>query len=169
VDVPTAAASYGLSPAHPEHLLVVGELVTICLPREQTGGHLSVLEVQSPVGGGVPFLHTHPGAETFIVLEGQFELYGQVDGRKTTYPAPAGTVVHVPSQAPHGYANVGDTPGRMMLVLHGDNQMEEFFHAIGTRVPDPAHPPVVDGPPDASAFAEAMCTYGLTFIEAPPF
>lgn len=161
--------SFGISPHTPKHLLVAGELVTIRLPREQTGGRLSVVEVRTPPGGGVPFLHAHPGAETFLILEGDFEIYGQTNGQKVTHPAPAGAVIHVPSQAPHGYANVGEGRGRMMLVLHGENQMEEFFQTVGLPVADPANPPVVDGPPDVEAFAAAMATYGLSFVEAPPF
>lgn len=163
--VPTAQ---GLSQSRPEHLFVLGELITIRLPRTLSNGEVTVLEVVSPPGGAVP-MHTHAGAETFMILDGEFELYGQVDGVTQTYSAPAGTVVHVPSQARHGYANVGSVPGRMMVTVHGEHQMEEFFRAIGVPVKDPSVLPVLDGPPDVEPLVRAMATYGVNFVDAPSF
>jgi quercetin dioxygenase-like cupin family protein len=171
VSLSTAANSSALtvSPSDPEQLVVLGEQITIMLPSAQTGGQFSVMEVRSDVDGGVPFLHTHLGAETFVVLEGTFELYGQVDGEKRAYAAPTGTVVHIPSMAPHGYANVGDTPGRMLMIMHGEHQMEAFFHAIGIPVEEAQYPSGAGDPPDAERMTAVMETYGLSFVEAPPF
>jgi quercetin dioxygenase-like cupin family protein len=163
-------ASHVVSPDRPERLLVLGEQVTILLPSALTGGRVSVVEVQTGPGQGVPFLHTHPGAETFYALEGTFEIYGQDEhGAKRAHPLPTGAVAHVASMAPHGYANVGPTPGRLLMVFHGENQMEAFFREIGVPMDDPAHPPVVDGPPDADRLMAVLAAHNLTFVEAPPF
>jgi quercetin dioxygenase-like cupin family protein len=158
-----------VSPSHPEQLLVFGEQVTILLSISQTSDPFSVMEVRSEAGGGVPFLHTHPGAETFVVLDGTFELYGQVDGEKRAYAAPTGTVVHIPSMAPHGYANVGDVPGRMLMIMHGEHQMEAFFRAIGVPVEEAQTLSGAGAPPDAEHLTALMKTYGLSFVEPPAF
>jgi hypothetical protein len=80
-----------------------------------------------------------------------------------------GAVAHVAAMAPHGYANVGSTSGRLLMVFHGENQMEAFFRAVGIPMDDPAHPPIVDDPPDADRLMAVLAANNLTFVEAPPF
>lgn len=164
---PTVRSSLVASPSAPEHRWLLGETVTTLLSREQTDDQLTVMEVRTPPGGGVPFLHTHPGAETFVVLDGTYEIYGQTDGEKRAIAAPAGRAVFIPAEAPHGYANVGDTPGRMLMLLHAGSRMEDFFRAIGTRINDPSRPPEMEGPPDMERLAAVMAEYDMRFIEQP--
>jgi quercetin dioxygenase-like cupin family protein len=166
VDAPRLASLIA-SPSRPEHRWLLGETITTLLSGASTGGELTVMEVRTPPGGGVPFLHTHPGGETFVVLDGTYEIYGQIDGEKQAIDAPVGRAVFIPSDAPHGYANVGDTPGRMLMLLHAGSRMEDFFRAVGTRIDDPAHPPAMEGPPDMERLAAVMAEYDMHFIEQP--
>lgn len=165
--VPPALSPLTASPSAPEHLWLLGETITTLLSGASTGGHLAVMEVRTPPGGGVPFLHTHPGDETFVVIEGSYEIYEQVDGEKRPIDAPTGRAVHIPSGAPHGYANVGETPGRMLMLLHAGSRMEDFFRAIGTPIDDPSRPPAGEGPPDMERLAAVMAAHEMRFVEQP--
>lgn len=78
------------------------------------GSPYTVFEMTMPVGAAQP-LHTHPPDETMYVLEGELELVGE-NGDRTR--AAAGSVMHVPSGAAHGFVNVGKTPARMLMVSH---------------------------------------------------
>jgi quercetin dioxygenase-like cupin family protein len=156
--------------ANDDHTLrVVNELMTLLLGGEETGGKYALVETFTPPGEGMPLLHTHPQQETFQILEGTYEFYGQdEDGNKCARPAPAGSVVHVPGGAPHGFQNIGDTPGKMLLILEPAGNMEIFFKEIGIPVADKANPPAPNGPPDMEALLKVGAKYNIHFLEAPP-
>jgi quercetin dioxygenase-like cupin family protein len=159
---PARPASVIVPPASAPPLDVLGETVAIRLSALATRAACTVLEIGSPVGGGISVLHTHPGAEVVVVLAGTYEFYGQ--HREATYAlaAPAGSVVHVPDGAPHGYANVGPTPGRLLVVLDAAGRMDAFVEAVGT--PADAAPPF----PDVARWLQALAEYRVTFVEVPP-
>lgn len=85
---------------------------TIKTGRADGAGH-AVVEVTVPAGAG-NFLHRHPCEETMYVLAGDFELFGD-DGDERRRAGP-GAVMHVPANAAHGFVNVGDTDGRLLVV-----------------------------------------------------
>ena len=101
------------------------------------------MEITSQPGGGPSFLHTHPPQETFYILESVFEIYGQNEQGKYAIRAPVGSVVHVPANDPHGFKNIGNSPGRMLVVYEPPDIMLEFFDDIGILVKDISNPPVV--------------------------
>jgi hypothetical protein len=71
------------------------------------------------------------------VLEGVFEVYGQDEsGEKYAIHAEVGDSVHVPSNVPHGFKNVGDQPGRMILTYQPAEPMLTFFEEIGIPMTD---------------------------------
>lgn len=149
--------------------LVVGDLMKILVSRQETNGVYVVVEVSTNPGGGMPLLHKHPAQETFYILAGHFEIYRQDDqGHKVAIPAGPGTAVHIPNNAPHGFANVGDTPGRLVLVFDGVGKMDEFFAEIGIPVEDENNLPVVAGPPDMEALLQVCARYNIAFLEGPP-
>lgn len=150
-------------------LLVLSELMTVRLSGNETADKYAMVESITQPGDGVPLLHTHPQQETFHVLEGSYEIYGRDEaGNKYATPAPAGSVVHVPGGVPHGFLNVGDTPGKVLLTFEPAGNMEVFFKEIGIPVENKANPPMIDGPPDMEALLKVCAKYNIHFVEAPP-
>lgn len=150
-------------------LLVLNELMTVLLSGKETEEKYAMVESITQPGDGVALLHTHPQQETFHVLEGSYEIYGQdEEGNKYATPAPAGSVVHVPGGVPHGFLNVGDTPGKVLLTFEPAGNMEVFFKEIGIPVEDLDNPPAPAGPPDMETLLKVCARYGIHFVEAPP-
>ena len=87
------------------------------------GSDISVIVVEYNVAGMGPKLHTHPYAETFVVLEGtaRFEVGGE------RIDAVAGMVLVAPPGVPHRFENAG--PGRLLQVdIHsGDRFVTEWL------------------------------------------
>ena len=160
---------YVSAPPTGKTYLVVGDLVKVLVTRKDTHDAYVAFETITNPGGGMPILHTHPAQETFFVLEGKHEIYRQdEDGSKLEIQAGPGSVVHVPGNAPHGYTNVDDKQGRVIMILDGVGKMDDFFAEIGIPVEDLNNPPTAEGPPDM-AWLIGVCTrYGMTFVEAPP-
>jgi len=162
----TAAAKALLAaPTGHDHVSILGEVITIVLSRRQTGGTLSVMEVHSPPGGGMPFLHTHPGAKTFVGLEGTYEVYGETGGDRLTLTVCPGTTVHVPSEAPHGYANVGGVPGRLLVLVHNGGRVEAFIREAGTPVEDPGGSSPPTGPAVYKRLRRGMEAYDIRVVD----
>jgi quercetin dioxygenase-like cupin family protein len=150
-------------------LLVLTELMTVLLSGNETDGKYALVESITQPGDGVKFLHTHPQQETFQVLEGNYEIYGRdAEGNKYATPAPAGSIIHVPGGAPHGFKNVGNTPGKLLLTFEPAGNMEIFFEEIGLPVKDKANPPTPDGPPNMELIIQAGARHGIQFVESPP-
>ena len=84
----------------------------VLLRSEQSGGHVSAIEVEVPPGWPGPPLHRHDFDETFYVLAGElsFQL-GEV--RRT---AAAGELVFAPRNVAHTLANHSEAPARYLLV-----------------------------------------------------
>ena len=109
---------------------VVGDLMTIKARQPDTGGAFSVIEMTVAPGSEGPHEHHHPDfEESFYVIEG--DLRFTVDGRSV--PAPRGTFLVVPRGATHGYANPGDSPVRV-LVLISPPGFEQHFIDMGEPV-----------------------------------
>ena len=145
-----------------ETTIVMGEHISVKVPGEATGGAYVVLEEVAPPGGGPSFLHTHPPQETFYVLEGEFEIYGQNQNGKYATRATPGMAIHVPGGVPHGFKNVGQTPGRLLTIFQPAGVMERFFAEIATAVGESA------GPPDFGKLIQVAQKYGFRLLEALP-
>ncbi len=61
------------APGEGESVWVVGDLITLKLTSEDTGGAFSLFEGAIPPGGGPPPHVQHREDESFYVMEGQFE------------------------------------------------------------------------------------------------
>lgn len=99
-----------------------GDVVTIKAATRQTNGSLTVLEfLIAPKEG--PALHTHLREdELWYVIEGDFRFKaGDAMLRAST-----GGMVFGPRGMPHCFQNVGDTPGRL-LVITTPSGLERFF------------------------------------------
>jgi quercetin dioxygenase-like cupin family protein len=84
----------------------------VVLRSEQTGGHVSVTEVEVPPHSAGPPLHTHDFDEAFYMLDG--ELIFQVEDALVTKGA--GELSFAPRNVAHTLANHNDAPARYVLV-----------------------------------------------------
>jgi quercetin dioxygenase-like cupin family protein len=84
----------------------------VLLRSEETGGHVSVIEIVVPPHSAGPPLHTHDFDEAFYLLEG--ELIFQVEEALVTKGA--GELVFAPRNVAHALANHSDAPARYLLI-----------------------------------------------------
>jgi hypothetical protein len=85
------AKHYSLRLHEGKALFVLGDVVTFKLSAAETNSAYSLIEIISVPGGGPAFLHTHGPQETFWILEGDYEIYGQDENaKKYAIPASAG-------------------------------------------------------------------------------
>jgi quercetin dioxygenase-like cupin family protein len=84
----------------------------VLLRSEETGGRVSVTEIEVPPHSAGPPLHTHDFDEAFYMLEG--ELIFQVADALATKGA--GEVSFAPRNVAHTLANHSDAPARYVLV-----------------------------------------------------
>jgi quercetin dioxygenase-like cupin family protein len=147
-------------PGEGRSLWVLGELITLKITSERTGGAYSLFEVISQPRGGQPPHVQHREDESFWVLEGEYEFL--VEGRTTR--AGAGSLVYVPKGILHAHKNVVDKPGRMLVSQTPGGLHECFFEEIGEPAMDGSEPPV-EGPQGMGRIVEIAVKYG---IEIPP-
>ncbi|HEU0028109.1 MAG TPA: cupin domain-containing protein [Ktedonobacterales bacterium] len=147
---------------------LIGELITFKITSAETGGAFSVMELTSPPQGGPP-LHRHAAAETFLVLEGEFEFSGLDQGERYTIRATPGDIVYIPGGAAHTYKTVSPAPGKAIGVLAPGGEMERFFAEVGELVSDQSALTVPAGPPSEAEVARHMAIaarHGIVFL--PP-
>ena len=112
-----------------------GDVVTIKATTRQTNGSLTVLELLfSPKQG--PALHTHLREdELWYVIEGDFRFKsGDAMLRAST-----GGMAFGPRGTPHCFENIGDTPGRL-LVITTPSGLERLFEDWAALLPDQIGP-----------------------------
>jgi mannose-6-phosphate isomerase-like protein (cupin superfamily) len=102
-----------LGPDEGTHLNVLGELITLMVSGQQTGGAFTVLAETSPPGGGTP-LHTHHGEdEALYILEGEYEIKC---GEHTVRAGPR-SFVFAPRDIPHQLTNVSSGPSKILGII----------------------------------------------------
>jgi quercetin dioxygenase-like cupin family protein len=149
-----------------ERLAVMGTVLTLKIVGADTGGAYSLWEASVPPGGGPP-PHTHlREEETTYVLEGEFEF---VLPGGTLLRAGPGECVRTPRGVPHGFSNVGQGSGRL-LVVAAPAGVEQFFAAVGQRLQPGETPRPFAGPPTPEQCAQLARTgsaYGMEFVGRP--
>ncbi len=112
----------------------MGGAVTIKAATRQTNGSLTVLELLVGPKNG-PALHTHLREdELWYVIEGDFRF--KAGGAMLR--ASTGGMAFGPRGTPHCFQNIGDTPGRL-LVITTPSGLERFFEDFAA-LPGPASP-----------------------------
>lgn len=100
----------------------------IRITADQTGGSLGCFEAEVPAGEGPPF-HVHEKEEEFFrILDGTFAFWSN-DAR---VDLGAGSVICVPRGAVHRFQNIGQTTGRLMVVITPGG-FEGFFPAVASE------------------------------------
>lgn len=130
-----------------------GVCTEIHLVERDTDGAFCMLIDHPPAGWSLPpHRHRHE-AETIHILEGDFET--EVDGHRRRLSA--GETIHVPRAAIHSAANVGERPGRRLL-LFSPAGMERFFLEAGA--------PTREAEIDPAFALAAASRHGWEFIAA---
>lgn len=121
---------------------------------------VSITESPIQPGEGAPF-HKH-AAETFYVLEGQFEFYaGQPDGSVDTIQATAGDIINIPEGVPHAPKNVGQAVGRLLTITGSD-----WFQNFLLEASSPAASDASDfGVPSLDQLIPIGEKYGIEFVD----
>jgi quercetin dioxygenase-like cupin family protein len=145
---------------------IVTDRVIFRVTGADTGGAYSVIEGWILPGGGPPALHTHPWAETFCILEGEFEIRGRRGSEPWAVRVGPGETVHVPGGAPHTFKVVSATPGRALNTF-APAGIEAFFAELGTPV-DPAAPLAFGPLPDFATLEAIHHKHGVVFLEPLP-
>jgi quercetin dioxygenase-like cupin family protein len=138
-----------------------GELMTILITGEETGGAFFLAEIEVAPGGGTP-PHVHRREdEAFHMLEGSLTI--QVGGNTIT--ASAGDFAFLPRGIVHSFKNTSAASAKA-LVLTTPAGLEGFF----TEVFDPATDRLATPPPQSkdliSRALAAAPKYGLELL--PP-
>ncbi len=139
--------------------MVGTDLVTFKATGASTGGAYALFDsLVLPGGGPPPHIH-HREAESFYVLEGEFEFLA---GERWIKAAP-GSFVHVPKGSLHTLKNAGESVGRL-LTLVVPAGLDRFFEEAGEPGTDISSPP---GLPDVEKLLETAARYGIEFPPPP--
>lgn len=158
-----------LGPNGGDAMFVLGDVVTFKITAAESDNAYFLTEIISVPGGGPAFLHTHVPQETFWILEGEYEVYGQdEDGEKYAIEAPVGATVHVPGNVPHGFRNVGDTMGKLLALYAPVVHQPEFFKEIGVPMESSLDPMPVDEMPDNQRILEVLAKHEMRLLEDLP-
>ena len=99
-----------------------GDSITVKADTRGTNGSLTVLELLVAPGSG-PARHIHVREdEVWWVLEGDFRF----KAGDTMLRASAGGMAFGPRGLPHNFQNIGETPGRL-LIITSPSGVERFF------------------------------------------
>ena len=160
---------FSLGPDEGRAMFVLGDVVTFKVTAAESDNVYFLTEIVSVPGGGPAFLHTHVPQETFWILEGQYEVYGQDEnGEKYAIEAPVGATVHVPSNVPHGFRNVGDTIGKVLAIYAPVVHQPEFFTEIGVPMASSTAPMPFDEMPSNERILEVLAKYDMRLLEDLP-
>jgi len=132
---------------------------TFCMKATgaDTGGTSGWLMAEAAPRAGVPF-HKHDREdESFLVVEGTFE----ITTGDTTVTGGPGTYAFGPRNIPHRWTNIGETRGRIMNV-YTPAGFEQMFYEIGVPIPDSAARPTIDVRPLIARMPALTAKYGNT-------
>lgn len=106
---------------------VVTDLVTVKVSAEETSDAVTVLEVETPPGGGMPPHVQRYEDESIHVVEGTY-MVAIGDSKENVT---AGDVRYIRRGVRHAYVNPGPGPARMMVHLSPGGIQEQFIAEIG--------------------------------------
>ena len=132
-----------------------GDVASVMLRGEQTGGAITVLFDETPPGAGPP-MHVHSKEdELFLVAEGTVSFFA--DARWSDV-GPGG-VVFMPRGTPHTYRNRTNTPTKQWI-LAAPSGFERCFVACADEF-------ARAGGPDQARIAELLGQQGIELLETP--
>lgn len=142
---------------------VLGDLYVTKGRAVDTEGRYSFFEARHEPGGGVPLHYHSHDEESFYVIDGTYEF----QAGDTKVVAEAGDYLFVPRPTAHAFFNIGDRPGKVIIVLSPGGIHERFFAEVGEPIADPDHPsPPTE--PDLPLFAAALARAGIVMLDEAP-
>jgi quercetin dioxygenase-like cupin family protein len=148
-----------VNPAAAPRISIVGDICTILLGSEQTGGAFTLIHAEIAPGGGPP-PHTHSREdETFVVLEGRITFTS--DGR--TFTAGPGETVHLPRGTRHTFT--AKEPARALIHCIPAG-LDRMFREAGTPLAPGDRSPAPVTPEDIERLLAITPRYGIA-IHAP--
>jgi quercetin dioxygenase-like cupin family protein len=148
-DIPTAAYWF------------MGGRMTVLLSGADTDGALNAIDQDLPAGLATP-LHVQPhDDETFVLLDGEIELWVEGQLRR----AGAGEAVFVARGTRHAFRVVSD--GARLISFGTPAGHEHFFALGGAPAPEGSTPP--DGPLDMERMGQAAAAARVELLGPPPF
>ena len=140
---------------------IMGDLGSIVVPAEATGGAFCVLEYTVyPGSGSPPHLHERED-ETFYVLEGEATLMSE--GK--TFVAKAGDTAYLPKGRLHNFFNATDKPLKMLITLSPAGFEKCLFDELGKPVVISTQR-VLPTEAEIQRMIEILPKYGLRLAEA---
>ena len=109
---------------------IFGTMVTFQVRSAETNGAYSILEMMVPPGRTEPWMHVHAAAETFQILEGEFEFRAIRNEHTDVFRAASADMVHIPPNVPHCFRNVAKTASSLQVVI-APGLMEGYFLELG--------------------------------------
>jgi quercetin dioxygenase-like cupin family protein len=150
-----------------ETVLVMADLITFRVTAAQSGGRVTVVEVEAPPGGGPPPMHTHEPDEVFHVIEGEVTLFkGPPEAAMSTVLA-VGDSEHVAGGIPHTFRNLSEHPAKLLLVFSPGDRMERFFAEVGHPVRDRDRLPQLDLEAEVPRVFEIGNRLGMELLSPP--
>jgi quercetin dioxygenase-like cupin family protein len=120
-----------VEPSKGRHIAVAGDINTIIVSKEHTGGTYSFVEAKIfPGGGPAPHIQTRE-YEGFYVVEGQVTFKAD----EQMMVAKPGTFVNVPPNVLHSFKNETNEIAKVTFVL-SPGGMEQLFVEVGIEVSD---------------------------------
>jgi quercetin dioxygenase-like cupin family protein len=140
----------------------MGGRMGVLLSGDDTGGALNAIDQQLPAGLATP-LHVQPDDdETFVLLEGEIELWSEGEVSR----AQAGQAVFVARGTRHAFRVVSADGAR--LISFGTPAGHERFFALGGYEVVEGEP-APDAPLDMARMGAAAAAAGVELLGPPPF
>jgi mannose-6-phosphate isomerase-like protein (cupin superfamily) len=151
--MPNFPAPFAVEPgAGPVLETPTGDAITVKADTRSTNGSLTVLELLVAPGSG-PAQHIHLREdEVWWVLEGDFRF----KAGDAMFRASTGGMAFGPRGVPHNFQNIGDAPGRL-LIITSPSGVERFFEQFAA----------LPSPTDADALAAVGHANWVEFIGPP--
>src|SRR5450631_701583 len=137
-----------------EHHAVGISSTSYKVSSQNSHGGLFIMEHSNHKKGGPPRHMHHYEDEWFYVVEGDYIV--EIGSERIALKS--GDSILAPREIPHGWAFVGDTPGRVLIAFAPANKMEEFI----SKMPAPGSP--------NSAYSTAAAyyrAYGIDLLGPP--
>ena len=142
-----------------------GDYVTFKVRGEDVGEDFCQFEVTTTPGFGPP-LHTHDWAESFYVVDGEYE-FQTLDGDElVTIVGRPGATISLPRGVPHSFRNSADRLSTM-LITHAPAGLESFFEEYGVEVERIGDVPEGLEAPDPALMAEVQPRHGVHIVGVP--
>ncbi len=139
---------------------VGGDLVTFKAVAAGTNGSYALFDVRTDPGAGMPLHRQWYDDEALWIVEGQYRV--RLDNREVRLAA--GDYVSLPRGAVHGYANPGDSPARMLVIVTPGGIHERFFAEVGEPVADRIDPSVRPAALDLQRLRQVARKYGIDIL-----